>query len=537
MSGARPETVETVRRAVRSVVESTPELRRDPALARTVAERMVGVSLAAAELIREEHELSRQIGSRERSARPAPLARAQSAGDIHGRSAVNSAAGTLKATRDAIDFPGFVTSLISGVFQSIQSSSIQQLQAFADLLEAVNSSSSDFATTQISAERAAQWATSRFPALTASGSGEELELSLRDDAELPDAEELARVLGASEDEASTIDDSDLTETLLPLVRRKLARDRQAMLSTMLLMGLQRVVVDDGAIHASMQLQVDARSSAEQRSAEQTDVRVETEASGSFGMGLWGASARMAASVGYVKSDEQLTKEDIAVSAGLRSSVDVRFRAVPLDMRRMASDRTLDKIRDQSMVPEAERALAPGSLLSQQTPGTTERTLPTPSQPGSLLAKGDTMSEAVKAREKAAEQKKADEAAAKQKDKGAAKPKDGADKPAEAGKGAATNEPAAGKPAADASKKEASAAGAKPATNDASKAPADKASASMTTKPAAAKPDASKPPPDKTIGGARSISAAAFAAHPSQSPRARAGQWGAPLPEPERNRPT
>jgi hypothetical protein len=527
MTSARERTVETVRRAVRSVVEATPELRRDPALSRAVAERMVGVSLAAAELIQEEQRLSRQIGQRERRARPAPLASAQAAGDIHRRTAVNSAAGTLKATRDAIDFPGFVTSLISGVFQSIQSSNIQQLQAFADLLEAVNSSTSDFATSQISAERAAQWATSRFPALSASGSGEDLELSLRDDAELPEAEELARVLGASEEEVSTIDESELGETLLPLVRRKLARDRQSMLSTMVLMGLQRVVVDDGAIHASMQLQVDARSSAEQRQSEQTDMRVETEASGSFGMGLWGASAKLSASVGFVKSDDQLTKEDIAVSAGLRSSVDVRFRAVPLDMKRMASDRTLDKIRDRSMVPETEKAIGPGGLLTQQTPATTQRTMPTPAAPGSLLSGkgGDTMSEAVKAREKAAAEKKKEEDAAKaKKDADAAKAK----KDADAAKAKKDAE-------AEAKKKSEAKAKPDPKADDAKgKPPAGDEPGDGTpgakNEPSVAEKPTSEPPANKkqpgasdTIGGVQQRDLAfARGAH-------MAGPWGCPLP--------
>jgi hypothetical protein len=397
------ETLAVVRRAVRGVVEGTPELRGDPELSRRIAERMVGVSLAAAELIAEERRLSHEIDERRaRRGRGAALAQAQAAGDIHRRTAVDSAPDVLRRTRDAIDFPNFVTSLISGVFQSIQSSSIQQLQAFADLLDAVNSSTSDFATSQIGAERAASWAVNRFDAFAIEREGEEVRLVLRDDRDLPEPEELARALAASEDEVSSIDGSELTETLLPLVRRKLARDRQSMLATMVLMGMQRVVVDDGAIHASMQLQVDARSTAEQRQAERLDTRVETEASGSFGVGAWGASARLSASVGYVKSDDQFTREDIAVSAGLRSSVDLRFRTVPLEVRRLADDRTLDRIRDRSMVPATERAMTPGGLLASQPERVTAApTLPTPSAPGSQLQRGGTMEEARRAREDAA----------------------------------------------------------------------------------------------------------------------------------------
>src|SRR5690606_25564952 len=166
------------------------------------------------------------------------------------------------------------------------------------------------------------WVASRWSAFVVEADGDSPHLVLRDGSEMPAAEEIARAVGASASEAAAVSDDDLDETLLPLVRRKLARDRQSMLSTMVLMGLQRVVVDDGHLHASMRLQVDARSIAEQRQAEQFDSRVETEASGSFGMGAWGASAKLSASVGYVKSDDQFSREDIAVQAGLRSSVDL-----------------------------------------------------------------------------------------------------------------------------------------------------------------------------------------------------------------------
>ena len=89
-----------------------------------------------------------------------------------------------------------------------------------------------------------------------------------------------------------------------LARLCTGRDRQAMLATMVLQGMNRVIIDDGQIEASMDLAVDARSTAEQTTAERLDTRVTTSASGSFGMGVWGASASLSATVGYVKSDEQ-----------------------------------------------------------------------------------------------------------------------------------------------------------------------------------------------------------------------------------------
>jgi hypothetical protein len=380
---------------VRKVVQDTPELRERPDLERQIAQKMVGVSLAAAELLAEEKRLSDSI--RDRAGRRGQvLSEAQTASDIHGRSAVNSAAGVLRATRDAIDFPGFVTSLITGVFQSIQTSSIQQLQAFSDLLGAVNATTSDFATTQITDARAAAWLAEHFSVFAVETDGDGVRVTLRSGAEMPAADQLARTLEATTSEVRSVDEGDLNESLLPLVRRKLARDRQAMLSTMVLMGLQRVVVDDGHIQASMDLRVDARSTAEQTSGEQLDTRVETEASGSFGMGAWGASARMAASVGYVKTDERHTREDIAVQAGLRSNVEVRFHTEPLDTHRMASNRTLDQIRARSMVPETEQAR---SLLETAPPRATRQpSLPTPAAAGTLIQRDRTLDEARRARE-------------------------------------------------------------------------------------------------------------------------------------------
>ena len=373
-------TVDAVRYAVRSLIEETPELESQPALRRRLAERMVDVSLTAAGLLAEDRRLSQEIADRAGRRRAEPLAAAQAAGDINRQTAVQSAAGVLKSTKDAIDFPGFVTSLITGVFQAMTTSTIQQLQAVADLLDAVNAGASDFGTQHVTADRAVQWAVSRFPALSVDRSGKKPRLVVRPNGEMPDAGQLKAALDATDDEVSSVEDDNLEETLLPLVRRKLARDRQQMLRTMVLMGMQRIVVDDGRIHASMELQVDARSTAEQTEASQFDTRVTTSGSGSFGSGIWGASASMSATVGYVKSDEQYSREDIAVRAGLRSSVDVAFHTEPIALERMASKKTIQNMQSQAMVPDAEKSLAEKSLLATEERKTKRPTFAPPPPP-------------------------------------------------------------------------------------------------------------------------------------------------------------
>src|SRR5262249_55881559 len=113
---------------------------------------------------------------------------------------------------------------------------------------------------------------------------------------------------------------------------KMAQDKQTTLATMMQMGLQRIVVDEGRIHASMDLRVDAQSASAEAKAQRDDWRFNAAASGGFGNGLWSAQASASTSIGQVKSDAQLTNEQIGVRAGLRSSVDLAFRTdqVPLD---------------------------------------------------------------------------------------------------------------------------------------------------------------------------------------------------------------
>jgi hypothetical protein len=183
-----------------------------------------------------------------------------------------------------------------------------------------------------------------------------------------------------------VDDGDLDGTMIPLIRRKLGRDRQAMLATMVLQGMNRVIIDDGQIEASMDLAVDARSTAEQTTADRFDTRVTTSASGSFGMGVWGASASLSATVGYVKSDEQFSREDMRIKAGLRSRVSLGFHTEPFQLGRMASQTRQRNIQAKAMNPQAETA---PDLLGEKVERQTSQpkfdaipALPTPADPGS-----------------------------------------------------------------------------------------------------------------------------------------------------------
>src|SRR5262249_51865974 len=134
--------------------------------------KMVDVSLIAARLLDEDRRLTERhaAGRRSRGVR-GPRVEAQSAGDQLGMQATRAAAGTLTGLRGAIDFPTFVNSLITGVFQAILTSSTQQVGALGEMLDHLAASAEEFEGTLSDAE-VAQYAVGKLRFLVADGSAE-----------------------------------------------------------------------------------------------------------------------------------------------------------------------------------------------------------------------------------------------------------------------------------------------------------------------------------------------------------------------------
>ena len=324
---AEGELLSTVRQAVRGVLVDAPVYRTaSPDERRALAQSMVDVSLMAAGLADRDRAMTERIRERGRLGR---FATGQAAGDQLGMQATRAAAGVIEDTKDAIDFPNYVQSLITGVFQAILRSSTLQIGSLSELLDSVAATADDFEAT-LTDEEVMGYAAAQFSTFLSVG---EDGLALRPGRELEDyTKQLQNALDATSSEISSIADDDLEATLLPLVRRKMARDKQSVLATMVSMGLQRIVVDDGRLHASMDMRVDTSSMSKQHEQERDDYRVNAGVSGGFGFGPWSASANVSTSIGKVRSDSQYTEEQIALRAGLRSSVDLAFRTeqVPLD---------------------------------------------------------------------------------------------------------------------------------------------------------------------------------------------------------------
>jgi hypothetical protein len=387
------ELLPTVRRSVRSVLEQAPLFAQaSPEQRRELAQKMVKVAMMGADLVDDERRQTAKVAP--------PLSTAQEFGD-----AARQAGQTFQDIRNAIDFPTYVQSLITGVFQAITSSNIQQLSAIGDMLDAVARTEDEFTSENIRDGDVIAWAVQKMPFLRA----HEGTLAVREGVDISEkTADIAAQLRASESEVSSLDPDDLLSTLGPLIRRRIGRERQQMLATMVQMGLQRVVVDEGRLHASMDMRVDTRSALAQERARREELNIDAGASAQFGMGMWGASAHLNVGFSKIESEHTATREEIDTRAGLRSSVDLAFRTDQIPLDRMASPAQRARLDAAARVP-ATVAEGNASLIPQGAVGT----MPMPSMDSRFQRDDRDQQAAQRAREQGREDANRREAQARE----------------------------------------------------------------------------------------------------------------------------
>jgi hypothetical protein len=164
------------------------------------------------------------------------------------------------ALSDELDFPEFVASLLHGTFDAMVDSAIRQMESFADLVAAVAKPVEQFTQENVSLNQARDWLVEQYPQ----------DLALLRDAESPRV--VPRKPAAAEDEDAPpapewladfgLAGAELTpelieEQLVPQARERVARNRLQTLSTMVLLGMHRVVVKDGSIGARLRFRAAA----------------------------------------------------------------------------------------------------------------------------------------------------------------------------------------------------------------------------------------------------------------------------------------
>lgn len=170
--------------------------------------------------------------------------------------ATGQLAGQAEALVDAIDFPGFCADLIKGVFTAIVKTSIQQMEAYATMVANVAKSVDQYMQDNVSSEQAMDQLANGHPELFEADLGAGA-VRQRDDAAPDQMGGFLQSLGLPFD-LDTSDPEVVTNEVVPAQRVSMAMDRQKLLATMVLMGINRIVVTDGRIQASVTFDMSAR---------------------------------------------------------------------------------------------------------------------------------------------------------------------------------------------------------------------------------------------------------------------------------------
>jgi hypothetical protein len=355
-----------VRTAVRDLLTSSQAFHSLPPGDRKVAaQAMVKVCQTAVGLMQDEAKADLEARSATTHERPRTFAATQSAGQQFSGVSASKVAGTTQAILNAVSFPRFVTDLINGVFRAMVDSNRQQMASYVDLIKNVAASVDGFTETNMGQNQARQWLVDTFPgSLEIQGGADEdtapedraeenaeARVGLRSGASMPSEEAMRTAFGLGPEES--VPSGDPERSLMPFARRAIARQRQQVLASMVMMGMQRIVIESGRINAAMRFHIDTRSTATDESGSKFNFENEASVKANY----WGVEMAMKNTIGYVSTQKQQSSEEMNTDLDLNSSVELVFKTDYLPLDRMAGKGQVDRIKVNTINPEAEEKLA------------------------------------------------------------------------------------------------------------------------------------------------------------------------------------
>lgn len=379
MSDTPPPTLPLVRGRVRDILTSSPSFRRLPeAERRDLAANMVKVAqyIVGGESGDNVPVAAELAGAAETGSKlpdtPQPR---QAAGKDFDAAAARQGSDAYTDTVKKVDFPKFVAGLIDGVFNAIVTSSIKQMEAYAELVKNVAKSVDQFMKDNVSENQARDYLTDRYPDhLELDLDGEEPKVKPKsgyDEDNLPD---FMSDLGMKVP-LDSFDDDGVEQQLVPAARRRMAMDRQQLLATMVLMGINRLVVTNGSINASCVFKLDTTDRVKrgyQQKATQAGSAYHSESERKR-PGFWGWFSGSTSSSKYdsefgsfnVETHQDEDSEATAkMKAELKGNVSVNFKSETFPLERMADILQVNQIREKApagmSAPGGPGAPAPGT---------------------------------------------------------------------------------------------------------------------------------------------------------------------------------
>jgi hypothetical protein len=380
-SATSRETQDAARRAVRDLLERTQAFDKlEPKKREALAQGLVQISsyLAEPDGQRLKEQSPRVRALADTPAAPAPPQFGQGL-----RTGVEQAG----ALMQAVNFPAFVTGLINGVFHSIVTSSIEQMEAYAKLVADVSKSLNQFRDDNTTQNQGRDYLCEQFPDIfqLTTDTGDFDMGGFGDDASAPppgprvvvrDGVDEQQALGRINSSlpldkpATSLDDDVVEAALVPAARTQLATGRQQLLATMVMLGINRIVVTDGRISAKVMYDFQSRDNSRYRySATQFDhekdaygnLQMTRERSGDYEYKREGGSQsndqttdpNYYAKGSYKYADQPVVKlmsasqlqsdSSLQAKASLAGQVEVNFKSDYLPLEKMANPESIAAI--------------------------------------------------------------------------------------------------------------------------------------------------------------------------------------------------
>ncbi|MEO8551206.1 MAG: hypothetical protein ABI678_14585, partial [Kofleriaceae bacterium] len=255
---------------------------------------------------------------------------------------------------------GFVASLLTGTFQAIVDSSAQQVRSYAELVASLTQSLEQFSSENVSEDQAREKLAQQYPkdlalVVPAAGVSGSPKLLPRPAAEGTSPEWLKKYGLEGEELAAELTDGPLVTA----GRRQVGEDRLQTLATMVLMGINRVVVNDGEVRAKLQFHAQAQD-------------LQRVAISQQGLGIAGRTVSTDAQAQMMVSTLQVNAQaDAAIRADLMGDVRISFRTETFPLERFADSAAIQLINRHARWQSTPAAAAPAAPETPVPPATGE----------------------------------------------------------------------------------------------------------------------------------------------------------------------
>lgn len=279
----------------------------------------------------------------------------------------------------AVDFPAFVGGLINNVFQTIVASSIEQMRAYAELVANVAKSAGEYMNENIGIGQGRDYLADRFPDLLGVEVGDDGKSKLIPKGENMEAGllEIQQTMGIPGPPIQDVSDEEQEIQLVNAARLAMAKSRQQLLASMVMLGINRIVVTDGSITAKVKFDMRATDTAKRDYAasafdKQTSRNQNTSAFGFGFMGFGGGSVNRneQSHVATVSTSvDESSDSKLELNAKLQGEVRVNFKSDYLPLEKMATPEMIGAIQGNAQ-PTAPPPAAPagaGGAANQASP--------------------------------------------------------------------------------------------------------------------------------------------------------------------------